>query len=237
MNLPCNINTFLSSLPLKSMNGEDVFVAISFFLIGGKSEAEVKIKEVKKIWSKGVIGKPYNSAYSTRAKGRTNPSGRGIICLTEEGTSYVQNLMGEVPTFATSLLVFKQGNTHSFDKFLRSVLRKATQSVFVADTYVSGAIFDTLLSEIPDNISIRFLYGSDVGGFAVRAARFSKQYKLQTKESKQFHDRFLVVDGRGYISGPSLKDAADKKPATLVVLSKVDSKKLTDLFTDLWIGK
>lgn len=238
MNLPRNINTFFKNLPLKNMSGEDIFVAISFFLTGGKCEAEVEIKEVKKSWSKSIIGKPYNSAYSTRAKGRVHSSGRGITCLTEEGISYVQDLMGEVPTFATTLLVFRQGNAHSFDKFLRGVLKKAAQNVFIADTYVSGALFDTLLGEIPDDVSIQFVYGSDVGGFVARATRFAKQYKkFEAKESKQFHDRFLIIDGKGYISGPSLKDAADKKPATLVVLGESDSKKLTDLFTDLWNGK
>lgn len=234
MNLPKNIVTFLKSLPLKDMRGEDVFVAVAFFLSNGSHEIEIAVKEVERNWSKGVIGKKYNSAYPTRAKGRTHSSGSGRFVLTEEGVSYVQELMGDIPTFATTLLIFKRGNAHSFDKFLRGVLKKATSGVDIADTYVAGGLFDTLLDETPTSVAIRFVYGSDVGGFVARATRFAKQYPLQVKESKEFHDRFLIIDGKGYIIGPSLKDAADKKSATLVALNASDSKKLVDLFKDIW---
>jgi hypothetical protein len=216
------------------MKGDDVFVAMAFFMSGGNRETELEVKEVERNWSKGVIGKEYNSAYSTRAKGRTHSSGLGRFVLTEEGVSYVQELVGEVPAFATTLLIFKQGSTHSFDKFLRYILKKASHSVDIADTYVSVVLFDTLLDKIPDVIPIRFVYGNNMGDFVACAARFAKQYKFEAKESKQFHDRFIIVDGKGYIIGPSLKDAADKKPATVVALNAGDSKKLIDLFTEIW---
>ena len=219
------------------MCGDDILVAMAFYLAGGSNDAEVEVKEIQRNWSKSTFGKSYNSAYLTRAKGRVHSSSIGMICLTEEGISYAQELMGEVPTSVTTLLVFKQGNTHTFDKSIRDVLRKAVQSVDIADTYVVGGLFDIFLGEISDTVPIRFIYGTDVGGFITRAARFVKQYKFKAKESKQFHDRFIIVDGKGYIIGPSLKDAADKKPATLVVLNDADSKKLVNLFTDLWSVK
>lgn len=234
MDLPKNITTFLKNLPLKDMRGEAVFVAIAFYLAGGSLEVEVAVKDVKKNWSKGIIGKRYNAAYPTRAKGHTHPSGAGRFLLTEEGSSYIQELIGEVPTHATTLLIFHSGNAHSFDKFLRGVLKKATVSVDVADTYVAGNLFDTLLDEVSKTTPVRFVYKKDVGGFVTRAGRFATQYKIQTRESQQFHDRFLIVDGKGYVVGPSLKDAADKKPATLVALHTSDSRKLITLFDEIW---
>lgn len=237
MELPKDIVTFLKRLPLKDMCGEDVFVAITFFLSKGSCEVEVGISEIENNWSKSVIGKKYNSGYSARAKGRTHSLGSGQWVLTEEGVSYVQKLVGEIPAFETTLLIFKQGNAHSFDKSLRSILKKAVQSVDLADTYVVGALFDTLLDKIPSTVPIRFAYGNDKGDFVAHGARFAKQYNFVAKELKQFHDRFLIVDGKGYIVGPSLKDAADKKAATLVALNATDSKKLIDLFSDIWNGK
>ncbi|MEX2013963.1 MAG: hypothetical protein WD896_01255 [Parcubacteria group bacterium] len=234
MNLPQNITTFLKSLPLSKMKGEDIFVAIAYFFAGGSLEAEVAVRDVEKHWSKETIGKKYNAAYSTRAKGRTHPSGVGRFSLTEEGTSYVEELTGEVPTHATTLLVFQPGNAHSFDKFLRGVLKEASSGVDIADTYVAGNLFDTLLDEVPKTIPIRFVYKKDAGGFVTRVGRFATQYKIETKESQQFHDRFLIVDGKGYVVGPSLKDAADKKPATVVALNVSDSKKIMNLFDEIW---
>jgi len=237
MELPRDITSFLKNLPLNGMSGDDVFVAIAFYLTGGKDKVEVNVKEIRSHWSKSLIGKIYNPNYLVRAKGRIHPTGRGVLCLTEDGVSYIQGLVGEVSTIATTLVVFKQGNAHSFDKFLRNILKKAARSVDLADTYVAGTLFDTLLDNIPDTVPIRFAYGNDKGDFVAHAARFAKQYNFEARELKQFHDRFMIVDGRGYIVGPSLKDAADKKPATLVALNVADSKKLVDLFSDIWNGK
>jgi len=234
MALPDNITTFLKGLPLDKMKGEDVFVASAFFLDGGGTKSELETRLVRQSWTKSVIGKKYNSAYFTRAKGKIHSTSSGKFTLTDEGILYVQELVREIPTHATTLLVFQSGNAHSFDKFLRNVLKKAATSVDIADTYVAGNLFDTLLDEVPKMTPIRFVYGNDVGGFMTRAGRFATQYKVETKESKQFHDRFLIVDGKGYISGPSLKDAADKKPATVVALGAAGSKKLIDLFDEIW---
>lgn len=236
MNLPQNIKTFLTSLPLKRMRGEDLFVALGFFLAEASTENEISTRDIEAKWSKTLFGKSYNSGYANRAHGRVDPVAAGKIRMTDEGITYVERLRGTVPSMVTSLRVFKKGNAHSFDRFLRDVLRDAKVGVDIADTYVSGSLFDTLLDEIPERVKIRFAYGNDVGGFAARAGRFAKQYDFTMMQSNRFHDRFLVVDGRGYIIGPSLKDAADKKPATLVVLGSDDSKELVDLFSDIWSG-
>lgn len=142
--------------------------------------------------------------------------------------------MGKPLPSVTNLLIFKPGSTHSFDRFLRDALQQATGQVSIADTYVAGGLFDTLLEEVPTTIPIRFVYRQDTGGFATRASRFAKQYDFSVRVSQNFHDRFLAIDGRGYLVGPSLKDAADKKPATVVALNTADSQRLLVLFEDIW---
>ncbi len=237
MKLPQNITGFLKQLPLKKMKGEEVFVAIVFFLANGKKNKEIETKNVKSKWSKTLIGKKYNPAFSNRAQGNLNPCSKGQMCLTSEGFDYIESLFQSVSLFSTGLKVFTKGSSHSFDKFIRSVFKKATKNIDVADTYVSGAIFDNLLDEASKDVPIRFLYGNDVGGFISKSKRFAREYSFNAKQSSIFHDRFIVVDDKGYIMGPSLKDAADKKPATLVVLGSVDSKKLINLFLGLWGSK
>lgn len=235
MKLPQSIQTFFKSLPLNSMRGEDLFVAIVFFLVAGNKYIEIRIDEVQKGWSKSTLGKTYNSSFAYRAKGRVHSPSTGKICLTDEGIDYVESLLPDsIPKTGSHLIVFEKGATHSFDKFIRSIFNSAVSSVDIVDTYVSGNLFDHLLDEIPATVPIQFLYMSDTGGFVTRSTRFSVEYNFQTKQSNKFHDRFLIIDGHGYIIGPSLKDAADKKPATVVVLSNQDSQKLTKLFSDLW---
>ncbi len=237
MKLPQNIKAFFNQLPLKKMKGEEIFTSIVFFLAKGEKEVEIQIQNVKKNWSKTTIQKLYNPAFSNRAQGYVNPCGKGKVCLTDEGIEYIDSLSQEILTSLTKLIIFSRGNTHSFDKFLREAFKKAKIKVNIADTYVAGNIFDNLLDQTPKTVPIKFLYGNDVGGFVSKSKNFAKEYNFQLKESKQFHDRFVIVDDRGYIVGSSLKDAADKKPTTLVVLSTADSKKLLALFSDLWTGK
>ncbi len=237
MNLPQNITIFLKQFPLKDMSGEQVFVAICYYLAGAKKSVEVEVQDIKSKWSKTLIGKTYNPAFAYRAQRYLNPCGKGRVCLTDEGIEYIEPLIQPTLLSRIGLTVFKKGSAYSFDKFLRGIFKKATKNVGIADTYVAGNIFDNLLDEIPKTVPIQFLYGSDTGGFTSKSIRFAKEYNFQMKESRQFHDRFIIVDGRGYIIGPSLKDAADKKPSTLVVLSDSDSRKLVSLFLDLWSGK
>ncbi len=234
MKLSQNIKTFLKQLPLKNMNGEGVFVAIVFFLAKGKKDVEIESKTVKANWSKTLIGKTYNPGFAHRAQGYIDSCEKRKVCLTDEGIEYIESLIHSVPSSRTGLIVFKKESTHLFDKFLRGIFKKATKNVDITDTYVAGNIFDNLLDEVPKSTPIQFLYGSDTGGFVSKSKRFAREYNFQAKKSKQFHDRFIVVDGKGYIIGPSLKDAADKKPAILVILSDSDSKELAGLFSDLW---
>lgn len=236
MNLPKNIQIFLTALPLKEMSGDDVFVAIAFFITGGSLDMEFTSAQVKSHWLKSVIGKAYNGGFVTRAKGRIHSSSLGKFSLTEEGSTYVERLFGAVPSVGTALVVFRKKQAHLFDKRLREILKGATSRVDIADTYVSSVLFDTLLENIPDQVPIRFAYGKDVGGFLSVAARFSKQYHFESRQTSDFHDRFIIVDDKGYLIGPSLKDAADRKPATLVTLSREDSTQLVELFKDIWNG-
>lgn len=237
MNLPQNIKTFLKQLPLKNMNGGEVFVAIVFFLAAGRKNVEVQNKDVKNNWSKTLIGKAHNPSFAHRAQGYVDSCGKGKICLTDEGIEYLESLIESARSSRTGLIIFKKRSSHSFDKFLRGIFKKAKKKVDIVDTYVDGNVFDNLLDEVSKSVPIQFLYGSDTGGFTSKSKRFAGEYNFNTKQSSQFHDRFILIDSKGYIIGPSLKNAADKKPATLVVLGDSDSKKLADLFLDLWGGK
>ena len=93
MHLPQNIKAFLKQLPLRNMNGEEVFVAIVFFLAAGGKTVGVHTKDVKSNWSKTLIGKTYNPIFAHRAQGYIDPNGRGTICLTDEGQVYIKTLL------------------------------------------------------------------------------------------------------------------------------------------------
>lgn len=53
-------------------NGQEFFTLICAYLVGGKENTHLTLIEVKSVWKRcsGIIGIPYSSTFSTRAKER-----------------------------------------------------------------------------------------------------------------------------------------------------------------------
>lgn len=178
--------------------------------------------------------------YQAKSEGWIKDSSKGLFTVTSLGYQYLDSIQKPYlsPGYhlnAYKLGIFTIGETHNFDRFLRSIFAEAASEVLIADSYVDGTIFDTLLDQIPENIAIKLLYGNRQGTFSARVKRFKTQYRYFTvKEYGLLHDRFLIIDGTGYIVGPSLKDAARKSPAVVVKLDDRDTQKLKKFFFSLW---
>ncbi len=134
-----------------------------------------------------------------------------------------------------SLIVVNRKGTHSFDKYLRKILAESKSHVLIADSYVDGTIFDSVLDVIPKTTTVKLIYTNKSGNFEQRATRFSREYqKFSARKCKWLHDRFMIVDDTGYILGPSIKDAASKYPALVTVLDPKAKRLLQSFFDDLW---
>ncbi len=184
----------------------------------------------------------YNSAYYDRAQGAgwVDPTGaKGKFRVTEAG---LQNLEALAPEFSAgelkksgSLTIFGRKATHTFDKFLRTTFAAAKTEVLIADSWVDGTIFDTVLDVIPKDCTFRLIYAQARDKFEARAKRFSQQYaKFLHRRYKQLHDRFIIVDDTAYIIGPSIKDAASNSPALVVTLGSKEKNSLHNFFSELW---
>jgi hypothetical protein len=241
--------SFLSSLPLKKMSGQEKFLAVATYICAGKTNKEVTVSEVVKKWSKVVLKTTYNPVMYNRATGKSwiNPVGgqKGTFTVTAKGIEYIVDLSSPQTASAVvvenSLCIFEKKSTHSFDKFLRTTLSAATTKVSIADSYVDETIFDTVLDSIPKTVPIQLIYShipsANQTVFDTRQKRFITEYpKYAIKKYKDSHDRFLIVDDRAYIIGPSIKDAASNSPALLVVLSDKDSVALGKFFHRLWVN-
>lgn len=235
------IRAFVSSLPLRNLSGQEKLLAVAAHCAGGTTTREVATSDIKKSWPTSTLGSAYHGTYFARADeaGWFSRVKVGVIQVTQAGLDHLASLVGTSAAIQGSagarLHVFDIKQTHDFDKFLRSAFSSATTSVSVADAYVDDTIFDNLLDQIPVGVEIRLIHNKKQGSFDARVVRFATQYaKFQTKAYVELHDRFLIVDGQGYVVGPSLKDAARKSPALLVSLSAADSAKLQQFFEELW---
>lgn len=224
----------------KTMNGGEKTLALSALLAKGSSD-KLTHQQIKKAWPKTILKIVHNPSqyHKAHSEGWLETTDKGVFRVTGKGYEHLESIqVSHAPTVgagATKLDIFTAGQTHNFDKFLRAVFSAAKSEVLIADSYVDETVFDNLLDQIPETVTINFLYGNKQGTFDARAKRFGRQYlKFVTKTHGSLHDRFLVVDDTGYIIGPSLKDAARKSPATVVSLGRTDTKKLKQFFAGFW---
>jgi hypothetical protein len=237
-----NLKAFLKQLPLAKMSGHQKFVAIAAVRCAGDLAVEVSTQDVKGKWRKSVLQAQYNPSFYDRAQGAgwVDPTGaKGKFRVTQAG---LENLEALVPEFTTgevkksgSLTIFGRKATHTFDKFLRTTLAAAKNQVLIADSWVDGTIFDTVLDVIPKDCTFKLIYAQARDKFDAKAKRFSQQYaKFSHKRYKNLHDRFVVVDETAYIIGPSIKDAASNSPALVVTLGSKEKNSLQAFFSELW---
>jgi len=242
MNFEQNEKAFLRRLPLKLMSGHQKFVALAAIRCKGHLKQDVATQDIQKLWRKSVLGVEYNPAYYDRAQraGWVDPTGtKGVFSLTQPG---LENLEALVPEFTAgdlkksgSLTIFGRKATHTFDKFLRTILAAARNQVLIADSWVDGTIFDTVLDVIPKDCTFKLVYAQARDKFEERANRFSEQYtRFVRKRYKHLHDRFMVVDEAAYILGPSIKDAASNSPAIVVTLGQKEKNSLQEFFGEIW---
>jgi len=227
---------------IAKLTGHEKVLIVLALITNGTVSVKVDSTEVKKKWARTALKSQYSSTYVSRAveRGWLVPSSGNAYEVTKVGMDYlleIQELGDSIiaTQFKSELQLFETGQTHSFDKYLRKILMTAGAQVRIADSYVDGTIFDNLLDQIPKKVRVQLMFGKAYGSFEQRATRFSTEYpKFAHKQNLRFHDRLLIVDSVAYILGPSLKDAADKSPASVVRLNSRDSQLLIQFFDKIW---
>jgi len=222
-----------------------MFLAIAAHCAGGNTSNQINTADIRDKWPKSLLKKKYNPVFYGRAQGEgwVDPIRQGIFVVKDDGLQHLDDLViskneDAITLSNGGLFIFGKKSTHTFDKFLRKIFANAKSRVFIADSWVDETVFDTVLDSIPKTLNINLIYGKKRGSFDSRATRFKKQYsKFIVKKYNDLHDRFLIVDDVGCVIGPSLKNAAEKSPALVVVLNKRDSALLIKFFQTLWTTK
>jgi hypothetical protein len=197
---------------------------------------------IKQAWPKSLLGVVFHSKYilESEDRGWVERIRPGQLALTDDGLARLEEMMnieeGLPLSDKTELLVFSTKKAHDFDSLLRKAFSSAKSYVLIADSYVDETIFDTLLGAIPVGVRIDLMYNHDGGNtFHQVAKRFKVQFPdFHYGHYPKLHDRYLVIDGIGFVIGPSLKDATVNAPAIVVRLDTKQSAKLITLFGNIY---
>ena len=119
-------------------------------------------------------------------------------------------------------LFFPDGSHHDAYVEIRGILQGAAGAVDIVDPYVDGSTLTLLAAVAKPGMRFRVLTSKHPGDFALESEKWRKQNAaniLEIRTTREFHDRFIVVDGRVcWHIGASIKDAGNK----VFMLSQVE---------------
>ena len=106
--------------------------------------------------------------------------------------------------------IFYDGQIFDAYVFVSHLIKSAKKSITIIDNYIDESIL-TLLSK-NRNIKVAIYTQNITKQLKLDIEKYNKQYKnLEVKTTKNFHDRFIVIDdSEVYHVGASLKDLGNK---------------------------
>ena len=117
---------------------------------------------------------------------------------------------------------FPKGSPWDAHVILQGLFAEATRELTIVDAYADTTIFQMLSARSVVGLTVRILCSKYAPAVAAEASRFAAQYPgvtIETRQSCDFHDRFIVIDGNACVHvGSSLKDAG----RTACMISRVE---------------
>ena len=112
------------------------------------------------------------------------------------------------------------GDEYAFYRDLSSLVATVKNDIFIVDAYLNEQVFNLYVSKVPDAADVRILSNNIGPNVVIVAEKYAKSHQLKLRSSGSIHDRMLFLDQRGWVTGQSIKDAAQKKPTYLIELNE-----------------
>ena len=169
----------------------------------------------------GAYG-PWDTEESLRAQANTQLDGMLAVLR-----SVVQQLRWNLPDDTQVFL--PAGSVHDAYVEIRGIVQQVTAEVFIVDSWVDHTLWQ-LLKNVPPGTKIRIMTTNMKGDFALEGKAFAAQHgsTVELRQTTQYHDRFILVDGkRCWHLGASIKDAGKKA----FVMSEIASPAIRSAIT------
>ncbi len=146
----------------------------------------------------------------------------GIVAALERLGWSIQDGDLVVKTAEVREVFFPKGSPWDAHLVLQELFAEAARELTIVDAYADKTIFQMLSGRSVAGLMVRILCSKCAPAVAAEAGRFAAQYSgvtIETRQSRDFHDRFIVIDRSACIHvGSSLKDAG----RTACLISRVE---------------
>lgn len=107
--------------------------------------------------------------------------------------------------------IFFNGQIYEAYSFVIKLIEKAQKSIMLIDNYVDNSVLD-MLAKKQINVAVTIVTQASTPLKPIDISKFNQQYPtILLNHTKEFHDRFLVIDNQElYHIGASLKDLGKK---------------------------
>ena len=133
---------------------------------------------------------------------------------------------------------FPKGSPWDAHVVLKELFAEATRNLTIIDSYADTTIFKMLSARPVAGLTVHILCSKYASAVATEAARFVAQYPgvtIETRQSRDFHDRFIVIDDNNCIHiGSSLKDAGKMAFMISRLEDDINRTALLKALTDAW---
>jgi len=156
-------------------------------------------------WATSVLKEYITNGYAINTHKITEQRLSSLESDMQEVKSHIKNSSLELTQG-----IFYNGQIYDAYAFVNDLLKSAKQEVILIDNYIDDTTF-TLCSKY-QNINFTVYTQSISKQLKLDYEKYNKQYKnIKLKETKNFHDRFLIIDNSEiYHIGASLKDLGSK---------------------------
>jgi hypothetical protein len=129
---------------------------------------------------------------------------------------------------------YAAGDDFAFYRDLKDIVAAAKRDIFIVDNYLNTEFFELYVEPVRAGVSLRILTDEVRGNLLIVAKKYAARGNFELRTSADVHDRHVFVDGRGWMIGQSIKDAAKKKPTYMVEMGAGLVPSLQKAYEDIW---
>ena len=163
-----------------------------------------------------------------------------IVATLEKLGWSVQNGDLVVKTPDVREVFFPKGSPWDAHVVLQALFAEATHELTIVDAYADTTVFQMLSGRTMAGFTLRILCSKYAAALSAEAKRFAAQYggvSIEIRQSRDFHDRFVVIDGKTCVHiGASIKDAGRTACMISRVEDDVTRTALLNALATAWAG-